>query len=75
VGASFSNPKSEAPNPKQIQNSKSKCSKRPSERFLISFWILKFEFVSDFDIRASDLQVSNIQRDLGGQRSLSGREA
>jgi len=51
------NPKSEIRNPKQIQNSKQKCSKHTQARF--GHWISEFGFVSDFGFRISDFLPMN----------------
>jgi hypothetical protein len=50
------NPKSEARNPKQIRNPMPKGSKQCAAlRVLVLFLFPSFEFVSDFELRISDL--------------------
>jgi hypothetical protein len=48
------NPKSEAPNPKQIQRSNDQISKQ-KRLFLFMVLSLDLEIVSDFELRNSDL--------------------
>jgi hypothetical protein len=58
----FENSKLEYRNPKQIQNATDENSKlrRPGGALVLKIWILKFDIVSDFDIRASDFSTGGI---------------
>src|SRR5437667_8147929 len=55
-GTTGSNPKSESRNPKQIRNTKSEIQDQPQQG-VSEISSSDLDFVSDFDIRASDLSA------------------
>jgi hypothetical protein len=70
------NPKSESRNPKQIPNLKSECSKPGSQEFAgtcgvwdLKILVISLAFVSDFEIRISDLKLNGFHRGYSHRQS------